>query len=201
MATRATHPSHPRASLPALSAVSTSFVRLTLYPGPRTGARDRTTLIRAAGRPASLRTQRRRGWRARTLRKWLIPAGSLASVLVLTLRGRHPGEPAAHGVDGGGRGNPGRYERFARLWWRCIAHSTDRRAGESGGLGSGSRERGCARECGCGRDGQGRRGGRNRFGAARSNDGCERPRAAAPLRRATPRPCATGVVGRKPQKT
>jgi hypothetical protein len=34
MATRATHASHPRASLPALSAVGTSFVQLTLYPGP-----------------------------------------------------------------------------------------------------------------------------------------------------------------------
>ena len=78
----------PRASLPALSAVGTSFVRLTLYPGPRTGARDRTTLTCAAGRPASLRTQRRRGWRARMLRKWLIPAGSLASVLVPTSTGR-----------------------------------------------------------------------------------------------------------------
>ena len=60
MATRATHASHPRASLPALSAVGTLFVRLTLYPGPRTGARDRTTLTCAAGGPASLRTQRRR---------------------------------------------------------------------------------------------------------------------------------------------
>ncbi|EQD25870.1 hypothetical protein B2A_15907, partial [mine drainage metagenome] len=39
----------------------TSFVQLTLYPGPRTGARDRTTLTCAAGGPASLRTQRRRG--------------------------------------------------------------------------------------------------------------------------------------------
>ena len=53
-----------------------------LYPGPRTCARDRTTLTCAAAGPASLRTQRRRGWRAQTLRKWLIPAGSLACVLV-----------------------------------------------------------------------------------------------------------------------
>ena len=98
----------PRASLPALSAVGTSFVRLIVYPGPRTCARDRTTLTCAAGRPASLRTQRRRGWRAQTLRTWLIPAGSLASVLVPT----HCAVPEA-----------GQAGLFRRITWIASAGS------------------------------------------------------------------------------